>query len=323
VYAANMWATEFLARNRSEFQVPQGGEGENPDKDHRKAKSDFLAAARGGKFKRVAQTITLGADVNWKTVRGENALMLAAAAPTDEKLLVMDLLAQKMISVDSKDNNGWTPLLHAVRNSNQDSVDFLLNKCAKLDVRSNDGKNAAMLAVLDGNDVMAMHLIEKGVSMTQADKNGKPLLFYACDRGRAELVKWLLSKQANVNEKCKDNTTALMISAGHGHTSIVKQLLKKRARTNSTNNDGNSALIISIQNNHANLASRLIEFRADVTLANKKEETASDFADEARMGFVSSLIARVQRGDDDNRQKHSFLSQSGQREEQPEQEGQM
>jgi len=301
IYAAKMWATDFLARNRTEFHISPEGEVDRGDQDHRRVKGDFLAAARSGQFKRLAKVLAAGADIQWATVRGENAMMLAAAAPCRENLQIIDLLMSKLISMDSRDHNGWTPLLHACRNSNEDTITFLLAKGAKLDVNSYDGIHAAMLAAHDNNDSLAISLIEKGLSISHVDKTGRSMLFHACERGRSDLVRWLLNKRANANDSSLDRSTVLMVAAGHGHMGILKNLIKRRAAVNDTNKDGNTALILSIKGNHADIAVRLIQGRADVTNVNKDDENAGDLAKLLRMGHVMTLIIRTTRGDDENK----------------------
>jgi len=258
--------------------------------DQRWIQDKLFQAAREGSFKKCVEAIGQGADVHAKTLRGQNALMLAASSNTKGTLDTMRFLMDTLSDLEAKDDSGWTPLLHACRNNQSEASQLLLDRGSSIKARASDGKTAVMLAAMDGGEALVMDLVSKSAPLDKKDDRGWSVLFVACEDGRHELVKWLLKKQANAKEKSKEGLTTLMVAAESGNKRIGSQLLKKSANLNSRNSDGSTALILSIKSQKEDYASWLLDEDADVSLKNNAEEDALEVSEQMGMSQLKSKI---------------------------------
>ncbi|TCI91378.1 ankyrin repeat domain-containing protein [Tenacibaculum sp. M341] len=111
--------------------------------------------------------------------------------------------------INSVNNKGFSPLILAVYNDQEETVRFLL-------------KNKV------NTEAQGMH--------------GNTALMGACFKGYLNIVKLLMMYKADVNKKNYNNATALIYAATFGHTEIVKELLKNGADVNLKDSRGNTAL---------------------------------------------------------------------------------
>eukprot|EP00747_Dinoflagellata_sp_TGD_P165224 gnl/TRDRNA2_/TRDRNA2_186228_c0_seq1.p1 gnl/TRDRNA2_/TRDRNA2_186228_c0~~gnl/TRDRNA2_/TRDRNA2_186228_c0_seq1.p1 ORF type:complete len:350 (-),score=92.79 gnl/TRDRNA2_/TRDRNA2_186228_c0_seq1:138-1187(-) len=255
-----------------------------------KLQQRLLQAARSGDFKKTVDCVSQGADVHSKTLRGQTPLMLAAASHSKGTLDTLKFLCETMVDVESKDEAGWTPLLHACRNNQTEVVKFLLEKSASPKARATDGKTAVMLATMDGADMLVQHLASAKAQIDKKDERGWSVLFYACEDGRKDLVRWLLSKAGNPKDRAKDGTTPLMVAAESGHMKIGQMLVKKTANPNAKTEQGNTALMICLRHTKEEFAHWLLEAGVDVTIKNQENEDALDIADQQGLVALKGIL---------------------------------
>lgn len=255
----------------------------------------FMQAARSGDSKTVVECIDAGADLQCRNQRGHTALMLAAASDTKNTLDAVRFLVDALANLEAKDEMGWTPLLHAARNSQLDSVSLLIEKQASVKARGIDGKSSVMLATLDGSEDTVLFLLDKDAPLTTKDNLGWSVLYYAADEGFVELVKTLLKRRARAQEKAKDLRTPLMIAAAKGDKSIGHALVKKTASLNTQDNKGFSALMISLYNFRESFAEWLLEAGCEVRDRNSNKEDAIDIAQNLGLNALRERLERKAR----------------------------
>jgi len=88
----------------------------------------LINAAFNGYRDVVELLISVGANVDVKTIYGMNAFMGAAACGRKD---VVELLLNVGADVNAKDNDGWSALTYAVWNGKKDVVDLLKKYGAK------------------------------------------------------------------------------------------------------------------------------------------------------------------------------------------------
>lgn len=288
-----------------------GDRGHDNESESRRLHRRLVLGTRSGDFKRTVDAVSDGADIHFKDLRGQTALMLAAASygkrvstscsrdsvddlqkdpealeEINDVVRIMKFLIGAKADVEARDDMGWSALLHACRNSHEQNVDFLLKSGASIKARGNDGKTALMLAAMEGADGLVHLLIEQKAQIDKKDEDGWSVLLYACKEGRKDLVKSLLEKGASAQEKAKDGTTAIMVAAEHGNLRVGKLLVKKGALCNLTNSQGNTALMLSLMDLQEDFAFFLInDCNVDVTVKNQEELAAVNIAD--RHGMIS------------------------------------
>ncbi|KAH6712997.1 hypothetical protein BKA61DRAFT_633142 [Leptodontidium sp. MPI-SDFR-AT-0119] len=113
--------------------------------------------------------------------------------------VVLAFYLQNSIDVNSKDKDGWTPLIWAAQNGHEAVVKLLL--------------------------------ATEGVDINSKDKDGRTPLIWAARNGHEAVVKLLLATEGvDVNSKDKDGWTPLRLAAQNGHKAVVKLLLATKRR---------------------------------------------------------------------------------------------
>jgi ankyrin repeat protein len=126
------------------------------------------------------------------------------------------MLLMKGIDVESRDDNGNTPLLNAVGKGHFEIIEILLNHGANVD---------------------------------SATDRGFTSLYAACKEGHLSIVNLLIDKGSNLEVRYNGNNRPLHIAASDGHLEIVKALIAAGADMNVLENYGRSALGIARRRN--------------------------------------------------------------------------
>ncbi|NWS02213.1 RN5A ribonuclease, partial [Motacilla alba] len=184
-------------------------------------------------------------------------LELNAAVYNKDKEAVLELLEQGA-DVNSKVDNGWTPLQTAVRIDDEELVRLLLDRGASLHARKDNGGTAFTEAGIAGNVQVLKLLLEHGSDIDEQDINGFTAFMEAAWYGKEEALRFLYSRGAKVNlrretskEKAKllkGGATALMDACKQRHFSAVKILVQEMgADVNIRDNRDRNALIHALK----------------------------------------------------------------------------
>lgn len=88
---------------------------------------------------------------------------------------VTALLIAKGADVNAKDNSGWTPLQHAVRNGHKDEAEFLIATGADMNAKDDNGctpLNYLAAHIFHKEKEIAELLITKGADVNAKDNRG-------------------------------------------------------------------------------------------------------------------------------------------------------
>jgi excisionase family DNA binding protein len=132
--------------------------------------------------------IAAGADVNTRTEDGWTPLMLATIKGHTE--IVVALLKQGA-DVNARNKKGWTALMFAVSMGDLETMRALLAGDAEIDARDNDGKTALMQATGENNIESLRVLIDAQADVNVVDRLGETALTIAARRGYTEVVELL------------------------------------------------------------------------------------------------------------------------------------
>ena len=122
-----------------------------------------------------------GADANGTCINGASMLGFAAEQHFSE---ICRLLVKRGADVDSRSQDGKTPLMHALNNTDYDST----SSVRRLSGKSVDGKAE--------RKKVAEFLFEKGADVNARSKDGFTALSFAMIRQDAEMARWLIEKGA-------------------------------------------------------------------------------------------------------------------------------
>lgn len=172
---------------------------------------------------------------------GINEDLLDAAYDGD--LVEVKKLLNEGADINTKSEDGFTPLMNAARNGDIEVVKFLIDKGAdpNIVVELLEG-TATKLAIMSGNEEVAKLLLKKVTKPYDKDS----LLYHAIDEKLLEVAKILLDREIeNVNSFSGSYETPLTLAARVGLDEIVAALIQKGADINAINDEGYTALDIA------------------------------------------------------------------------------
>jgi hypothetical protein len=181
---------------------------------------------------------------------------LLSAASSGDTALAARLLGQGA-QIDTKNNQGDTPLMLATRSGKIDTARLLIEKGANLEAKNNVGETALIAACTEGNSDIAQLLVEKGAATDARDEGGATPLMYAGLGGNVAIIDLLLAKGANINAADDKGETPLMYAASAGSVDAVKLMLRKNANPAAKDHNGQTALGYATQWNRPEVAQLL------------------------------------------------------------------
>uniref|UniRef100_A0A0D2XKT6 Nephrocystin 3-like N-terminal domain-containing protein n=1 Tax=Fusarium oxysporum (strain Fo5176) TaxID=660025 RepID=A0A0D2XKT6_FUSOF len=117
-----------------------------------------------------------GAYVESKDSTGMSLLSLAATKRGSDT--IMEVLLRHRADVNSRDNNGGTPLFYAVRWASVDGIKLLIRSGADVEARNKDNETCLQMAMLRGNEVyeVVRILLEHGARIDAPTAGGETCL---------------------------------------------------------------------------------------------------------------------------------------------------
>ena len=109
----------------------------------------------------------------------------------------LQLIADHPTIIDSKDGNGDTGLIIAIRNGDPDWTGFLLSKGADPNLPGAGGDTPLIAAAKAGFDQAAELLLSEGVRVDATNRSGETPLIIAVQERNARLVRLLLARGAD------------------------------------------------------------------------------------------------------------------------------
>jgi ankyrin repeat protein len=263
-----------------------------------------MFAAGGGHNDTTKLLIEAGADVNVAVVatpeyieqvkaaiaqgkedveQHKNGVTALSIAAQGGHIGTIKLLVEAGANVSSVDDDGFTPLLNAVKSGFYKVAAYLLDYGANANDEYVDEKgvqhNLLMDAITTNRTEFAFALIDKGANLTYADSDGVTLLTQAAYLGYTDIVKYLLHKEASCTEANKEGINPLIAAASEGHLEIVKELLEcKDVDVDSRDKDETNALMAASVRGHKDVVLLLLENKASVNAQNIDGHTALMFA---------------------------------------------
>ncbi|MBI3652623.1 MAG: ankyrin repeat domain-containing protein [Acidobacteria bacterium] len=131
------------------------------------------------------------------------------------------------INPNQKDVEGFTPLMNAIKNGNQESAQQAIQNGADVNAAIPSGVTALFLAAGMGDKELVKTLIEKGANVNHRADGGFTPLMQAALTGQLEIVKMLLDAGADPTVKDTANKTAADWATDKNHKDVA-DLLKQR-----------------------------------------------------------------------------------------------
>ena len=203
------------------------------DSSHR----DFLQSS-GHFYQTVLSYMT---EHGIKKPNGESALHTIVKEFSDHFLT--EHLRQHDTDIDVRDGQGRTPLMMAILECGESTVDILLDKGASVEVRDAHGWTPVRYCVAAGRANLLKRLLDNGADVHETDSSGNSLLHQVCMRAdhrffsitNEQLLILLLNSGCCVNSVNHDGNTPLHLACENDSQSLVQILLEHGALTHLTN----------------------------------------------------------------------------------------
>jgi len=184
---------------------------------------------------------------------------LLPEAVAEGNSMVVKLLLDKGVDIESEGRSAKTPLSIAVRNGHVDIVKLLLEKGAQLEAKNVFHQTPLSIAISEGHVEIVKLLLEKGAQLESKNFSYQTPLSIAVSERHLGIVKLLLKKGALSESKDHLNKTPLWIAVKKGHVEIVKLLLEKGAQLESSNFIQQTVLLIAVLEGHLEIVKLLLE----------------------------------------------------------------
>lgn len=133
------------------------------------------------------------------------------------------LISEKPNLVNTKNEQGFSPLLLAVYYSNEEVAKYLVESGAEVDENSSMG-SPLMAAVVKNNLILAELLLKKGASVDATDANGTTSLIYAVTFQLKPMLELLLSYKPTISHQDDKGFSALDYAKKLNNKEIIQLL---------------------------------------------------------------------------------------------------
>ncbi|XP_028993933.1 kinase D-interacting substrate of 220 kDa B isoform X1 [Betta splendens] len=227
-------------------------------------------------------------DVDSRSDNGQTPLMVAAE---QGNLEIVQELIRRGATVDLDDIDCWTALISAAKEGHIEVVSELLENNANLEHRDMGGWTALMWAAYKGRTDVAQLLLEKGANPNITGQYSVYPIIWAAGRGHGQIVHLLLQHGAKVNCSDKYGTTPLIWAARKGHYSSVVHLLANGADVDQEGANSMTALIVAVKGGYTDVVKELLKRNPNVNMTDKDGNTALAIAaKEGHTEIVQDLL---------------------------------
>lgn len=166
-----------------------------------------------------------------QAIKLESAVQMGHIETVRGLLDLSDDQGKRLIDIDTKNEDGKTPLMIALEEKQEEIADLLIEKGADVNCEDDDG-SALIYAVTYNSKEMVEKLLEKDAEINYSKADGATALHFACDDGQLEIAKLLVKRGANIDAQNKYGKTPQMIAIDNNHNEIADLLREKGAGVN-------------------------------------------------------------------------------------------
>lgn len=239
--------------------------------------------------------ISRGAGLETKLENGLTPLLHAIFVSNTRAVVILLKKGARVDATDPRTGNG--PLHFAARSHiGTDAVSLIIDRGAALDLKNAAGMTPAALCVEGLSNPEMLEILLKRGANPNADFSlaGTGMLHHALSLRRDRAAELLVIAGADTNKRDLHGKTPLSIAAGNGNQALIKLLLEKGTDRNARNDNGDSILLNSICSGDEETAISLINGGSDTGQADASMNTALHLA--AASGSIKICKALVKKG---------------------------
>ncbi|KAI0867515.1 ankyrin repeat-containing domain protein [Hypoxylon argillaceum] len=238
----------------------------SPDEADPQGDRPLIRAAQRGHERIADMLLDKGALIDLKNIAGETSFFKAVFF---RKQQMAEILLRRGADVNSKAENGNTPLIHAIRRGSE-FANLLLNYGADVNVEDKYGQTPLAEAIRLEYDKETISLfLAKGAKLNVCNKDGMSPLAFAAQQRSKETVKLLLAKGAKLNMSDKISIPPILFAAEQGSREIIKLLLVAGTKVNVSDKNGMSPLAFATKQESEETIKLLLVAGAEVNVSNK------------------------------------------------------
>lgn len=182
--------------------------------------------------------------------------MLRAVETGDVRTLA--LLIRAGLDVNEVGDGGWTPLMVAAFNGQEQAALMLIDAGATVNARDRSGYSPLHWAAMNGYVQASEVLLRRGAYVNMQNNFGWTPLMHAAGRGHHQVVTVLLAHEAHPDLPDKEGWTPLHKAAVNGHVKAVEALLDAGANQNLKHKDGATPLALATEKGHREVRAVLV-----------------------------------------------------------------
>jgi ankyrin repeat protein len=153
-----------------------------------------------------------GIDVNGMNSRGQTPMIFAAISGSHESIELLASHGGDIDRPDKIDNQRWSPIFYAVRNSHARCVDSLIKRNTNLNAIDSNGLTPIFHAVFKKDVPLIELLINFEANVDHVDIKGWTPLFYAIEKGDDQVIQPLLNNCLDAEYVCATSFSALALA---------------------------------------------------------------------------------------------------------------
>jgi quinoprotein dehydrogenase-associated probable ABC transporter substrate-binding protein len=237
------------------------------------------------------------ADLKRSLAHGASADDAMSDAIVGNDIDRVSYLLKHEAQVNSYDDNGYTPLINAIRSGHVAVAAYLVEHNADVNLPDRSDWTPLMWAAWGDNPALAKMLIAHGARLDAVDHDGLTPLAIAAQNAKAGTIPVLLDSGADVNARVtKGGYTPLMLASLSGSNGLANSLIDHGADANAVNSGGVTALMIAAAGNHPVIAELLLQSGADVNARSEDGRTALGIARaNSNDALVKLLVTETER----------------------------
>ncbi|XP_046335601.2 serine/threonine-protein phosphatase 6 regulatory ankyrin repeat subunit A-like [Haliotis rufescens] len=205
--------------------------------------------------------------------------------------IVQYLLDMKIFDVESRGNDGWTPLMAAAAAGHQEVFQMLVEAGADVTVKDAANDNCLMLASMGGNAVIVQELLQmKTFEINGRGGKGWTAVMFAAFYGQTEIFDILVKSGAKISLTDNNNDGCLILAAAEGHVDIVRRLLAETSvDVNGRGRRGCTPLLVAAHGGHTEVFQLLLSHRGDLAVVDENGANFTHYAKDWVRGIVKDV----------------------------------
>ncbi|MFC1492720.1 ankyrin repeat domain-containing protein [candidate division KSB1 bacterium] len=188
------------------------------------------------------------------------------AVQEDNLERVRILLTENPEMINSKNDNGMTPMHLAARNVNKDMIELLISKGADVNTKDNNNVTPLHSLAFRGGIESVKILVENGADINAGMRDLSIPLHGAARGGQLDVVEYLLSRGSDVNAKTNRGWNALTMAVYANQKTVIDFLIDKGSELNIQGINNWTPLHWAVMNNENDIAEKLVNLNADVNI---------------------------------------------------------